>query len=266
MILPEIVAVGIYNSQIAAKNVSISKNRKTSMFEIELPIENGGVSYINSCSMPISTNMIICAKPGQIRHTKFPFKCYYIHIILHGDILYDALVDTPDFFETDKNDIYKRIFRNLIKHYDTFAENDEIILQSLILELIYTISQDTKKLSKQGTFLKNNTYIIESVLAYIKDNLTENLSLEEVAAAAHLSPIHFHNIFKAAVGKTLHDYVEEQRIKKAINLLMSTDDTLTEIAFECGFSSQSYFSYVFKRRMKKTPREYVKELYNKYEI
>lgn len=65
MILPEIVAVGIYNSQIAAKNIKISKNRKTSMFEIELPIEDGGISYIDANSKQINSDMMICAKPGD---------------------------------------------------------------------------------------------------------------------------------------------------------------------------------------------------------
>ena len=48
MELPKLVAAGIYDSRIAAKNVAISKNRKTTMFEIEIPIESGGFSYINS--------------------------------------------------------------------------------------------------------------------------------------------------------------------------------------------------------------------------
>ena len=78
--------------------------------------------------------------------------------------------------------------------------------------------------------------------------------------------MNFHNTFKTAVGKTLRDYIEEQRIKKATNLLLTTNYSLTQIAYECGFSSQSYFSYVFKRRMKKTPREYAKEIYMSYEI
>ena len=84
--------------------------------------------------------------------------------------------------------------------------------------------------------------------------------------AVALSPIHFHNFFKKSVGKTLREYVEEQRIKKATGLLLTTNDSLTKIAFECGFSSQSYFSYVFKRKMKITPREYVKDVYAKYGI
>lgn len=81
-----------------------------------------------------------------------------------------------------------------------------------------------------------------------------------------MSPVHFHNTFKRSVGKTLRDYVEEQRIKKAIGLLLTTDASLTQIAFECGFSSQSYFSYVFKRRMNATPREYAKTIHARYEI
>lgn len=264
MQLPEIVTIGIYNSQIAAKNTTISKNRKTSMFEIELPIEEVGVSYIDSNSFLITPKMIICAKPGQTRHTKFPYSCYYIHMIVQDGPLYDILMNAPDFFETDKNDTYKAIFTRLIKHYNTFAESEELILQSLILELIYTINKDTTKRIKNRN--PSNNVMIGQALEYIKGHLTEDLTLEKVAKSMSLSPIHFHNTFKAAVGKTLREYIEEQRIKKATNLLLTTNDSLTEIAFECGFSSQSYFSYVFKRRMKKTPREYVQEIYSKYEI
>ena len=75
IILPEIVAAGIYNSQIAVKDRAITKNRKATMFEIEIPIEEGGISYIASEERHISPDIVICAKPGQIRHTKLPFKC-----------------------------------------------------------------------------------------------------------------------------------------------------------------------------------------------
>ena len=265
MELPEIVAAGIYNSQFAAKNNGISKNRKTSMFEIELPIEDGGISYIGDISMPITPNMIICAKPGQIRHTKFPFKCYFVHMILHSGPLYDTLTHIPEILETDKSETYKQLFTKLIKYYNSAADN-EIMMQSLVLELIYTISRDSKKLTEQNGQSRGNALRIETAIRYIKENLTEDLSLEKVADFVSVSPIHFHNSFKAAVGKTLREYVEEQRIKKAIHLLMSTECSLTEIAFACGFSSQSYFSYVFKRRMQKTPREYMQELYSKYEM
>lgn len=186
-------------------------------------------------------------------------------MIIHSGALYDALIDTPDFFETEKNSVYKEIFTKLVKHYSIPSENNEIILQSLILELIYTITKDIAKPIKKGN-ANNNYTLIEKSLKYIKEHLTEDLSLENISEKLSISPIYFHNTFKTSVGKTLRDYVEELRIKKAINLLTTTNYTLTQIAYESGFSSQSYFSYVFKRKMKMTPREYVKEIYDKYEL
>lgn len=263
MILPKIIDAGLYNSQIVNKNDKISKNRKTSAFEIELPVEAGGISYIEDSLKPITPNMLICAKPNQTRHTKFPFKCYYVHITIERGPLFDILTNMPAFFETDKTDVYKEIFISIAKHYNSFDKNEEIILQSLLLKLIYTINKD---FAQKSGVLSNSHLIIEKSLKYINEHLTENLTLENVSNAMSFSPIHFHNTFKAATGKTLRDYIEEQRIKKATNLLLTTNNSLTQIAYECGFSSQSYFSFVFKRRMKLTPREYAKKIHSRYEI
>ncbi len=264
--LPEIVAIGIYDTKIALKNVSVTKTRKTTMFEIEIPIANGGISHINDERMPISPDMIICAKPGQIRHTKTPYKCYYIHMILERGDLYDSLMSLQNYIKTSKFSKYLEIFKKMCEYYETALERDEIMLQSLILKLIYMLIDDSKSLEIQGNVKQSNYKTIEKVIKYIKDNITADLSLETVAKYAGFSPIHFHNCFKASTGMTLREYVEEQRIKRAINILVSTDKSLTDIAYECGFSSQSYFSFAFKRKMKMTPREYVKQVLSRYDI
>ena len=265
IILPEIVSLGIYNSQFTKRNKPVTKNRKTTMFEIEIPIEKGGVSFINSDQMPIAPDMIICAKPGQMRHTRFPFKCYYIHMIINEGFLYDTLMDVPNYIKTEKYDKYLSIFEKMCKYYETSLENDEIFLHSLILELIYTLVGESEKLVFRENIKNNNYRTLEKAMSYIKNNITSNLSLENVSSYAGFSPIHFHNMFKASTGQTLREYVEDIRIKKAVNMLISTNFTLTKIAYECGFSSQSYFSYAFKRKMKITPREYVKRTFKKYE-
>lgn len=264
ILLPEIVAIGIYNSQVAVKDRTITKKRKTTMFEIELPIEQGGISYIDSGEMRVSPNTVICAKPSQVRHTKLPLKCFFIHMILKNDELYNILTNVPDFIETKRSEEYRNIFIKLCKYYDSQLECDKIIIHSLILELIHMLFNDSKKQLNRGK-MKNNSYeIIERAIRYINENLSSDLSLDAVASYSSLSPVYFHNCFKAATGKTLREYVEEQRIIKAANLLITTDSTLTEVSYECGFSSQSYFSYAFKRKMKMTPREYVKEIYKRY--
>jgi len=264
LILPEIVAIGIYNSNTAVKNRKITNNRKTTMFEIELPIENGGISYIDSESSPIVRNMIICAKKGQVRHTVLPYKCYYIHMIVPDGKLYDILINLPNYIPVERADYYRDKFIKLCNHYDSSFEKDEIILQSIILELIYNLNRDSEKVVKAYKAKKNNETIINNTIKYIKENLSGDLSLEKISELVHLSPNYFHKCFKQSTGKTLRDFVEEQRVKKAIYLLVSSDLSLSEIALECGFSSQAYFNFVFKRRMKETPRKYAEKFNERY--
>lgn len=264
IILPKVIAIGIYNAKNVFKNITVSKNRRVSMFEIELPIEDGGISYIGNTSAEIKNNRVIIAKPEQIRHTKLPFNCYYIHFIITKGSLFDSLIKLPNFIDLVKNqDKCIGIFNKMIKYYNSGIENDEIKLQSLILELIHLLI----KTANQQTLmyqLSNNYNVIEQAIEYIKNNLSSDLSLETLSNQASFSAVHFHNFFKKATGTTLHKYVEEQRIKKAINLLLTTNMTLTEIAFECGFSSQTYFSFAFKRKTNLTPRDYVKQAIKKY--
>ena len=270
MILPNIVSIGIFDSRISKKYINLptaSTERKTNRFEIEIPIEKGGISYINNKEYPIRPDSIICVKPNQIRHTRFPFKCYYIHMTLEPGPLFDILYNAPDFIPINKHDRYARIFNRMIRHnnFESKSRNEEIIIQSLILELIYTISNEPA-IKYTTPKSPNDILWIETTVRYIKDHLSEDLHLDTLANQFSLSPVYFHKKFKATTGKTLHAYIEDQRIKKALTLLQTTNDPLTKIAFDCGFSSQSYFNYVFKRKMNQTPREYVKNHCEQYEI
>ncbi len=265
IILPKIVSVGLYNAHAVFKNKAVSPNRKTTLFELELPIGDGGISYIDETSHPVSENTVICAKPGQMRHTRLPFKCYYIHIIVTEGHLFDILSSLPNYVDLTNAEEIKEIFISLCTLYDTAAPEDCVMLQSLILRLIhllnkYTLSSKIKHLPK-----RNNHEFIAKTIEYITANLTADLSLETLSRSVGFTPIYFHKLFRASTGKTLRDYVETERIKKAIELLLSTELTLTEIAYACGFSSQSYFSYAFKKKMKCTPREYAKAVHLKYE-
>lgn len=263
--LPEIVAVGIYNAALAQKGRTVTKNRKTTMFELEAAIADGGRSYIDDTSHAISENLIIAAKPGQVRHTRTPFTCYYVHLVVTEGEIFDTLSTLPNYIESEDAAEIRKIFAEMCEHYGTGAAADEIMLHSLLLKLIYTLSKAASSIKFHHTPKQNNRAVIERTLRYINSNLTADLSLESLSREAKFSPIYFHKLFKASTGKTLREYVEEQRIKKATDLLLSGDKTLSEIAYECGFSSQSYFSSAFKKKKKLAPREYARQLLMEYE-
>jgi AraC family transcriptional regulator len=100
---------------------------------------------------------------------------------------------------------------------------------------------------KQKYLLEEYIARINRVIDYIEMNISKELSLEELAVVAHFSPFHFHRIFSAMVGETLNSYIKRLRIEKAATMLIqSTRKSITEIAFECGFSSSSAFARMFQ--------------------
>lgn len=259
-----IYGAGIFNSQISYKNIKKSSNRRTTTFELELPIEDEGISYIDNIATPVSRSTVICAKPNQIRCTQFPFKCYYIHLNTEDEALCRKLSELPDFIRIENRKELEGIFHDLCRYYNTHAELDELMLHSLVLRLVYVLHSNTQKYADCGRHSFNPS--INKAIKYINANIEGDLSLQNVADYVALAPTYFHSCFKRSVGKTLREYVEDVRLKHSINLMLTSDMTLTEIAYNSGFSSQSYYSSVFKRKLGCTPRSYIKRLNDRYSV
>lgn len=258
-------SLGIFNSGIFRPNIRISEIRRTTMFEFELPIEPGGISYIDDKSAKIVPNSVICAKPGQNRHTKFPHKCYYIHVNIYDSEAATAAMRLPEFVYINDKEKYLRIFKSIIEYGNSDCEYDRCMLYSQLLRLIHLLSLEVAHGQNESSGRFSSSYV-NTAAKFIDEHLSEELTLERVSEQVSLSPIYFHNCFKAATGRTLHSYIEDKRIEKSIYLMLTTDMALTDIAYSCGFSSQSYYSYVFKRKKGTTPRKYIRRLNENYTV
>ncbi len=95
---------------------------------------------------------------------------------------------------------------------------------------------------------------LKRAIDYIGDNLQGDLTLAELAGAAHMSPFHFSRLFKESTGLTPHQYVIERRVQRARELLSSTDLPIAEIALLCGFAHQSHLNRHFKRLLGLNPK------------
>jgi AraC family transcriptional regulator len=95
---------------------------------------------------------------------------------------------------------------------------------------------------------------LRAVIEYVDEHLDASLTLERMAAVAHLSAYHFARQFKLATGQPPHQYVIARRVERAQQLLQQHRDlSLAEIAACTGFSDQSHFSHHFKRLLGVTP-------------
>lgn len=88
---------------------------------------------------------------------------------------------------------------------------------------------------------------INRVLDYIEKHLDENMSLDDLARVAHFSRFHFHRVFHAMVGETLHQFIQRLRLEKAASsLILHPKKSVTEVALDSGFSSSAAFARAFK--------------------
>ena len=98
---------------------------------------------------------------------------------------------------------------------------------------------------------------LRAVIEYIEGHVDTALTLEQMAAIAHLSAYHFARQFKASTGLSPHQYVIARRVERAQQLLREGDDlSLAAVAAGAGFSDQSQFSHHFKRRLGMTPGQF----------
>jgi AraC-like DNA-binding protein len=97
---------------------------------------------------------------------------------------------------------------------------------------------------------------LDLAVEYIYCNYHEDISRENLAAHVGLSPSYFGRLFKIHTGRKFGDYINDLRVRRAAELLRSTDRVIIEIAFEPGFESLRTFNRVFMNTTGKTPSEY----------
>lgn len=104
---------------------------------------------------------------------------------------------------------------------------------------------------------------INRVMDYIENHLDDNLNLETLARVANFSPFHFHRLFSAMTGETLNRFIRRTRLERAAACLADDHrfDTIAEIAYKCGFSSNAVFSRSFSDHFGMSPTDFRNEGY-----
>ncbi|MEM9265284.1 MAG: AraC family transcriptional regulator [Cyanobacteria bacterium P01_F01_bin.13] len=94
------------------------------------------------------------------------------------------------------------------------------------------------------------------VLDYIDAHLGNEITLADLAELVDISQFHFGRLFKQSLGLSPYQYLLQQRVEQAKTLLQQTDKPIIEIAFDCGFNSQSHLGRKFRQLTDMTPKAY----------
>jgi AraC-like DNA-binding protein len=146
------------------------------------------------------------------------------------------------------------LFAGLKGLYEVLVDDQHDILRkhSAAVEFFTDVQQ---RLNPGDQPLREPNFKLERAAEYIRDNCTQLLKLEDICAAAQLSPSYLIRAFKQHYGMTPHAFVLNQRIQFARERLRS-GKLIADVALEAGFADQAHFQRVFKQHLAATPGQY----------
>jgi AraC family transcriptional regulator len=129
----------------------------------------------------------------------------------------------------------------------------ESLATSVATRLVHFHSVDSVEPPRQGGRLSGRR--LKEVLSYIEDNLSSDISLQDIADVAGLSVSHFKGLFRETVGLPAHQYLIRRRLERAKALLGEGDLPISQVALETGFAHQSHLAYHMRRLIGHSPKE-----------
>lgn len=199
--------------------------------------------------------------PPNIQFKYYPLRTNpwkYIWIATNGekskDYFNKILFNKKSLIYHCKNaELLKSTFYDFLCNNSPNSISEETML-SLFFKAMAIIVEERTPQQKRTSFTK---YYLEEIQNIISSNFKNaDFKIEDLSAITHLSYPYIIKIFKKHMNMSLKKYLYTMRLEHALQLLITTDDSITEIAYNSGFSDPLYFSTAFKKFYNLPPSEY----------
>lgn len=249
--------------------------RKVRFFEVELITGGAGEMTTNGINYKTMRGDIFIRKPDSITQgiagyysytiafdpiyseahedcytSEIPYWIYDKNTTLSSD---NSFSEFPEHYNTNKINEIEPLFSNIINSFKSNKIASQPYMKANILKLFDIIYNESTNCIKEKRTIKNNYEKIIQCKNYIDNNLGEKFTLEMLAKMCDLSKNFFCKIFKEIIGVSPIEYIIENRMILAKNLLITTNINIEQIATICGFDDQPYFYRIFKKHFLITP-------------
>ena len=253
-----------FNTSRAVRADYIGKQHWHPFVEILVSIADGNEVQINDALFKMGINDIMTIYPGDL-HSIRKVNGQSLWVIQFSenllDILYElkgniGLISQYSFWKYDPAGMNSERMVMQIKEFFKVADSEEafceVHMYALLLDFFRLLGErcigirkEDSKGAANGDFGKIK--IIAEICQYISQNCVSPLTLDEIAKYAGLSKSYFSHLFKQYTNSTFVDYLTEERVKLAKTYFKGSEVSITNIAFESGFSSISSFNRAFKK-------------------
>ncbi len=139
------------------------------------------------------------------------------------------------------------------------ARNDHVQDSIQTSALVYSLLLQLLHADRALGGATSGNALVDQAIAYIREHISEKLSVEDIAAHSGYSPSYFSHIFAQETGLSPYRFVLRTRLDSACHLLQTTKLSIQDIAFQTGFNSAANFCYTFRKEKGVSPQEYRKD-------
>ena len=237
--------------------------------ELFYVLHGEGVFYIECEKVPVKTDDLIIINPN-VEHTEKTFPNNPMEYIVFG--VEGLAFSFPEHdqaygrgysfysYGSDKNQFIN--FAQLMMHeFQDKKPGFEKVCHGLLEVLLVYISRKQKlSVISESSFQLSKECAIAK--RYIDTNYAQDITLDSLADLTHINKFYLAHSFTECIGQSPISYLTERRLAACKELLSSSNLSVTQIATSAGFSSQSYFSQIFNKKVGMSPRQY-RKLYAK---
>ena len=156
---------------------------------------------------------------------------------------------------------HKEIFENIASIEKVFScDAGELKVIKYLFDIWTALYENMEKSSDNEYPPNYDLALVKAMITFVQDNYHRKIELQEICTAGKVGKTKGISLLDQYLNKTPMEYVCNYRIEKSCCLLKKTDKTITQIAYETGFSDGSYFSKMFRKRMGMSPQNYRKSI------
>lgn len=228
--------------------------------ELFYVLNGRGNICLKSETHPISTNDLIIVPPNT-EHTEQSYNANpleYIVLGIEGITFLDSKIsDSQIIYNYSQRTELLNLLNLILKEVQNKQPGYHLVCQNLLDALLIQIIR-RQKLVPAPIGSTKMTKECRQIKQYLDSNYADSINLDALAAMAHMNKYYLVHAFTRYTGLSPINYLNTRRLETSCKLLTSTDLSILQVASSVGFSSQSYFSQVFRKEMNMTPNEYRK--------
>ena len=177
-------------------------------------------------------------------------------LIKYPDIEHTLTTSGKVVFSDSVRDRLEAVFSDMTMESNMPDDYSSDMMMLLVMKLLLTIQRCGIFVYEQLSSSNEISPDIEQAINFIALNYSIPLTLDEISDHFSLCPSYFSKKFKQETGMTFKEYVNYIRLRQATQMLLTTDDSITKIAMNCGFNSSNYFKDCFRKKFRVSPRDF----------